>query len=146
MECLANVLERKYPQFNTVSPEHSLKDALYQMCCENLEYLVVLKGEEFVGIVSERDVAHKLFATNSPINELKVKDIMNTALPVGSSSDGIDYAMQVIGRHNSRYIAVFDQFAFRGIVSEKDLLETTVASRTAMHEEPAYQKSYEWAY
>lgn len=146
MECLANVLEQKFPQFNTVSPEHALRDALYQMSCENLDYLVVLKDEEFVGIVSEQDVAHKLFATNLPIEEMRVRDIMNAVLPIGNVSDDIDHAMQLINRHNSRYIAVFDELAFKGIVSEKDLLRLAVAQRAGQPGAHRQQERYQWAY
>ena len=146
MERLAAVLEQKLPQFNTVSPQHSLRDALYQMSCENLDFLIVQEGTEFIGILSEQDVAHKLFTRNKPLEELVVKDIMNTAIPVGSVDDEIDFSIQLLGRYNSRYIAVFNQRHFKGIVSENDLLKQSIASKQACGEATIFQHSFHWSY
>ncbi|OLY92716.1 CBS domain-containing protein [Cnuella takakiae] len=146
MESLSNILDRKYPQFNTVTPQHSLRDALYQMCCENLEYLVVLEGNDFIGLLSEQDVTHKLFAGNKPIDELAVSDIMNCSLPVAESKDTIEWAMQVLSQYNSRYLAIFDQFEFKGIVSEKDLMKQTLNNRNRLAMESLAEESFNKSY
>jgi predicted transcriptional regulator len=146
MERLAAVIEQKLPLFNTVLAQHSLRDALYQMSCENLDYLIVQDGTEFVGILSEQDVAHKLFSRNKPLEELAVKDIMNTAIPVGSVDDDIDFSIQLLSRYKSRYIAVFDRLHFKGIVSETDLLKQSIASRQACGEAAVFQDSFHWSY
>lgn len=140
MECLANILNRKFPLFNTVTPRHSLRDALYQMNCENLDYLVVQEDNVFVGILSEQDVAHKLFRSSKPIDNLFVSDIMNCSIPVGDASDSVESAMEVLNQYDSRYLAVFDQLAFKGIVSEKDLLKQTLSHRNKLisQTEPKY--------
>ena len=46
MEKVADVLDRKYPQFNTVSPRCLVSDALYQMASENVDHLIVLEDEK----------------------------------------------------------------------------------------------------
>lgn len=146
MECLANILNRKFPLFNTVTPRHSLRDALYQMSCENLDYLVVQDGSDFVGILSEQDITHKLFAAGQPVDSLQVADIMNCRIPVGDTSDSIESAMQVLNQYDSRYLAVFDQLEFKGIVSEKDLLKQTLSHRNKLITQSEPEPRYNWAY
>lgn len=146
MECLANILNRKFSLFNTVTPRHSLRDALYQMNCENLDYLVVQEDNVFVGILSEQDVAHKLFRSSKPIDNLFVSDIMNCSIPVGDASDSVESAMEVLNQYDSRYLAVFDQLEFKGIVSEKDLLKQTLSHRNKLITQSEPEPRYHWAY
>ena len=58
MERIADVLDRKYPQFNTVYADCLISDALYQMRCENVDFLIVLHNERFLGILTDHDIAH----------------------------------------------------------------------------------------
>ncbi len=145
MKRLANVINQKFAHFNTVSPGLSLRNALYKLSFENLEYLVVQEDGDFIGILSEHDVAHKLFSGGKPMEQLAVKDMMNNSLPVGSVHDDIAFAVQILDRYNSRYIAVFDGLHFKGIVSETDLLKQTVAHVPASMEVVAESSVY-WSY
>lgn len=146
MATVAQVLKQKYPQFNTVSPDHFVSDALYQMCCENVDYLIVLKEGKFVGILSEHDVAHKLLFVEKPLSEIKVADFMNKSLPVATSSDSVDYAMQLLERYKTQHVAIFDKFDFKGIVSTNDLMKQALSSRKAAFEEVPQNNSYPWNY
>ena len=145
MECLAKILDQKYPQFNTVTPQHLLTDALYQMFCENVEYLIVLEKEQFVGLLSEHDITQKLLFAEKPLAELRVDDFINRALPVANSSDSVEYAMQLLDRYNTRYMAIYDGFMFKGVVSENDLLKSIITH----HQHPLEQtgtNAYPWNY
>lgn len=146
MECLANIVNRNFPLFNTVTPHHSLRDALYQMNCENLDYLIVQEENVFIGILSEQDVAHKLFRVSQSIDNLFVSDIMNCSIPVGDAKDSIESAMETLNQYDSRYLAVFDQLEFKGIVSEKDLLKHTINHRNKLITQSEPEPRYNWAY
>src|SRR5688500_16572309 len=98
MEKVADVLGQKYPQFNTISPGHLISDALYQMCCENVDYLIVIEEDKFAGILTDHDVTNKVLFANKPLNEIMVKEFMNRSLPVASSHDSIEYCMQLLER------------------------------------------------
>lgn len=146
METLAYVLSQKFSQFNTVKPGHALKDALFQMACEQLDYLIVAENGEFIGILSEQDITQKLFACNKDLEDLRVKDLMNVHIPVGSASDQLEFAIQLMNQFHSRYIAVFDEFEFKGIVSETDLLRQIIANSAVASRESSYQESFSWSY
>jgi predicted transcriptional regulator len=140
------ILERKFPQFNTVSSDHLVSDALYQMCAENVDYLIVMNGEKFVGILTEHDVTNKVLFANKPLNELKVQDFLNKNLPVASSNNSLAYCMQLLERHNARYLAIYDDFTFKGVVSANDLMHEMIANTDSEYGDISQDQEYSWVY
>jgi predicted transcriptional regulator len=57
---------------------------------------------------------------------------MNESLPVATTDDTVEMCMQLMRQHNVRYLPVFENFTFRGIVSSEDILEEAVKSRTGI--------------
>ena len=130
MEKITNILSKKQPHFHTVSPASSANNALCQMCCENVDYLVVIDDEErYIGLITEHDIASRVIATNKQLGKTKVKDIMNKSLPVATTEDTVEKCMQLMRQHHVRYLPVFENFLFKGIVSSEDILEEAVNNR-----------------
>lgn len=146
MAKVSEILGRKFPQFNTVSPNHLLSDALYQMCAENVDYLIVMDGEKFVGVLTEHDVTNKVLFANKPLDELKVSEFLNRNLPVASSSDSVPYCIQLLERHNARYLALYDDFNFKGVVCINDLMHELLSSKNSEYNDIAEDEKYSWVY
>jgi CBS domain-containing protein len=147
METIADVLDRKYPQFNKIDPECKVSDALYKMSCENVDYLIVLEEEKFMGLLTGHDIAGKVLFANKPLNRIPVKDFMNRTLPVATPQDSLEHCMQMMERFTSRHIVVFDSFNFKGVVSSHDIMQEALTIRRATFEGPASQRhGYPWNY
>lgn len=147
MEKIAEVLGRKFPQFNTISPDHFISNALHQMCAENVEFLIVLDGERFVGVLSGGDVANKVLFADKPLNEVRVKEFMSRNFPVATLDDSIEYCMQLMEQYNTKYLAVYHNFDFKGILSLHDLMVEALSKRRAVFEEhPAEASSFSQGY
>jgi predicted transcriptional regulator len=145
MEKVADVLDRKYPQFNTVTPDCMVSDALYQMCCENVDFLIVLENDHFQGVISDHDIASKVLFANKPLNRTHVSEFMNRTLPVCSSDNSLVYCIQLMERYNARHIAIFDDFNFRGVLCSQDLMQQLNGSDSI--EEPwEMQQNFQWNY
>ena len=129
MEKIADVLGRKFPQFNTISPNHSVSDALYQMSAENVDYLIVMDDERFMGILCSNDVANKVLLADKQLTTVKVCECNNIHLPVAMLNDPVDFGMELLERHNGKYLAVYDQFDFKGIVTSADLMQYALSKR-----------------
>ena len=129
MEKLADVLGRKYPQFNTTSPPHLVSDALYQMAAENVDYLIVYDDNRFTGIISSTDIANKVLLADRPLKQVKVCDCTNKTLPIATLTDSVEYAMELLERYNTKYLAVYDSFDFKGIVTSYDLMQQVLSKR-----------------
>jgi CBS domain-containing protein len=147
MEKIADVLARKYPQFNTVVPNCLVSDALYQMCSENVDFLIVLENDRFQGIITDHDIASKILFEGRPLNKISVREFMNRTLPVATSENSIEYCMQLMERYNVRHLAIFDQFEFRGVISFYDLMQEALNKRHATFEETTHpRQGYPWNY
>lgn len=130
MEKITIILSKKQPHFHTVSPSSSAGNALHQMCCENVDYLVVIdEDERYMGLITEHDITSGVVVTNKQLGKTKVKDIMNKRLPVATTDDTVEKCMQLMQRHHVRYLPVFENFLFKGIVSSDDILEEAVNNR-----------------
>ncbi len=130
MEKLLQIISRKQPEFHTISCTASVSDALCKMSCENSDYLVVTdENDRFAGIISEHDITSKLVYLSQSLELVPVKFIMNNQLPHASSGDSIESCMQMMQRHQVRYVPVFEGFSFRGVVTGDDILQEAVYNR-----------------
>jgi CBS domain-containing protein len=147
MEKVADVLDRKYPQFNTASPTCFVSDALYQMICENVDHLIVLDDDRFMGIITDHDIASKVLFDERPLKKVRVREFMNRTLPVATSEDSLEHCMQLMERFNARHLAIYDSFEFKGVVSSHDLMQQALTKRKATFEEQeTVRQGYPWNY
>ena len=129
MEKITSILAKKEPHFLTVSPGSSADAALSRMCHENVEYLIVMEDEKYVGLLTEHDITSKAVITNKQLTKTKVSDIMNNWLPAATTDDTVERCMQLMRQHHVRYLPVFEIHSFRGIVSADDIIEEAVNNR-----------------
>ena len=148
MEKIADVIKSKFPQFNTIPCNRSVSDALYQMHCENVDYLIVLDEKEtFVGILTEHDVASKVLFNLKDLDKIQIAEFMTAALPVCTMEDSVEYALQLLENYNAKYVAVYDQFDFKGVLSVHDLVKVALSRRQEMFETVQQQRQgYPWNY
>jgi CBS domain-containing protein len=123
MEKLVNILSRKQTHFHTIGTATTVGDALCQMNCENVDYLVVTdESDRFRGIISEHDITTSMMAADKPIHLTPVHEVMNNRLPYLSSNDSVEDCMRLMQQHKVRYVLVFDGLTFKGVISSDDLL------------------------
>jgi signal-transduction protein with cAMP-binding, CBS, and nucleotidyltransferase domain len=147
MEKVADLLTRKYPQFNTAVSNCLVSDALYQMSCENVDYLIVMKDNKFKGIITEHDIASKILYENRPLNKIEVKEFMNVALPVATPDASLQSCMQLMERFNVRHLVIYEQFEFKGVISTYDLMQEALNNPDSffVETEPP-RRGYPWNY
>jgi len=146
MERVADVLSCKYPQFNTIGPNRSIYDALHQMHCENVDHLIILEEERFLGLLTEHGITEKILTKSQSMDTATVREFMTTYLPVATLSDSLEYCMQLMERHSSRFIAVFDKFDFKGVITSHDLMKQALNKRQATFNELDEEHAYPWNY
>ena len=144
MERIAEVLARKFPQFNTVVPDCLVSHALYQMCCENVDFLIVMENDKFQGIITDHDIASKILFEDRPLNKIQVRELMSRTRPVTTSETSLGHSMQLMERYSVRHLAIFDRFDFKGVVSSDDLMHEAVTQQT--EEETYIRQGYPWNY
>jgi predicted transcriptional regulator len=147
MEHVSDLLARKYPQFNTATTDCLISDALYQMCCENVDYLIVMEDHRFKGIITDHDIASRILFENRPLNQIRVSEFMNTALPVTTPETSLQSCIKLMERYGVKHLVIYDRFDFRGVVSSHELMQEVISLRSEFfEEEEAPRRGYPWNY
>lgn len=123
---VAAVLKRKNQFPVTIAPDAPVFDALKLMDEKNVGSLVVMDGDKYRGIITERDYSRKVFLKGKNSNETRVSEIMSVDLPALSPSDKIDYCMELLSDKNIRYMPVFENDKLTGIISMSDVVKETI--------------------
>jgi CBS domain-containing protein len=127
MEKITIILDRKQIHFKSVSPLCMVSDALGRMNCEKTDHLIVMdEDENFLGIITEHDIASKSLSAKLPASQTMVKQIMNTHLPVAFTEDTVEECMQSMQHYHVKLMPVFEGHKFKGIVTTEDLLYQAV--------------------
>ena len=122
MSKIKDILTKKGPHFNIVTPDTKVLDALTLMKAENLSYVVVMKDDQYLGLMSERDYTHKIKLEGRQSETATVKDIMTSNYPVIGYSDDLERCMVLMNVYKTRYLPVFDEMEFKGILTLNDLM------------------------
>lgn len=129
MNKVSSILKRKGSSAVSVSPSTTVKDALNVMAEKNVGSVVVMQDEKYMGIMTERDYSRKVALKGKSSTDTKVSDIMTTDLPLVSPGDSIEHCMQLMSDKNIRYMPVFDNNKFSGIISMSDVVKETILSQ-----------------
>ena len=135
MRTVANILINKPPVFNFVDPDAKVIEALQIMNSVNLSYLVVFKEETFYGIFSERDYSRNVILKGLHSDTCTVKEVMSVSLPVIAMQDTVEKCMQLLNIHKTRYLIVFDNNEFKGIVTINDVLREAIENKEMVFDE-----------
>jgi CBS domain-containing protein len=79
-----------------------------------------------MGLITERDYARKVILHGKTSSELTVGEIMSSFLPKASLQSTIEECMEVMTNHNIRYLPVFEEDTYIGVVSIIDVVKETI--------------------
>ena len=129
MNHVQQVLSRKGTNAVSVSPDTSVYEALRIMAEQNIGSVIVMEGDSYLGIVTERDYSRKVILQNKHSNTTPVSEIMSSDLPHVSPDDTIDQCMELMTQNNIRYLPVFNNDRLAGIISMSDVVKDTILSQ-----------------
>ncbi|TKK69327.1 CBS domain-containing protein [Ilyomonas limi] len=129
MNRVQQVLSRKGTNAVAVSPDTSVYEALKVMAEKNIGSVVIMQGDTFLGIVTERDYSRKVILQNKHSDTTLVSEIMTADLPRVSPEDTIDHCMGLMTSNNIRYLPVFDNDRLAGIISMSDVVKDTILTQ-----------------
>jgi CBS domain-containing protein len=129
MNRVQQVLSRKGATAVSVLPDTSVFEALKIMAEKNIGSVIVMQGDAFLGIVTERDYSRKVILQNKHSDTTLVSEIMTADFPHISPEDTIDHCMELMTQNNIRYLPVFDNDHLAGIISMSDVVKATIFSQ-----------------
>jgi CBS domain-containing protein len=91
--------------------------------------LLVIDGDELVGIVSERDYTRKVMLQGRASNETAVHEIMTSHLYTVTPATSLGESLHIVTRHNIRHLPVLEGGRVVGVLSIGDLVRAVLAEQ-----------------
>lgn len=127
MHTVSSILARKGSLPVSVTPDTTVIEALEIMAQKNIGSVIVMEGDKYFGIMTERDYSRKVILKDKHSTSTKVSEIMSTDLPTVNPSHSVEYCMQVMTEKNIRYMPVYDSnHKLVGIISMSDIVKETI--------------------
>ncbi|MFO7277258.1 MAG: CBS domain-containing protein [Pseudomonadota bacterium] len=126
MVTVKHLLGAKGRAIYAIGPEDPVLEAIELMAVHHVGALLVMKGEELVGIVSERDYARKVILHGRSSSETPVWQIMSSPVITVTPEDSVDHCMRLVTDRRIRHLPVVENGRVVGVVSIGDLVKAVI--------------------
>jgi signal-transduction protein with cAMP-binding, CBS, and nucleotidyltransferase domain len=140
MRTVDDLIASKPRPENIIKPDALVIDALHLLDQVNLSYLIVMDGDTYKGIFSERDYSRNVVLKGRSSRSSSVQDVMTADLPVVAPHDTVEHCMTLMARSKTRYLAAFDKDQFMGIITIHDLIRLVLANKAESFDDTLAQK------
>jgi CBS domain-containing protein len=110
----------------TVGPQTPVLEAIKVMADKHIGALPVVRDEQLVGIVSERDYARKVILLGRSSSDTPVSQIMTSDVVTVSPEDLVHRCMEIMTERRIRHLPVVEKGKLIGIISIGDLVKAVI--------------------
>ena len=126
---IQTLLDRKGHEVYSIQADQTVYEAIAEMDAKNVGALIVMDGEEVVGIITERDYLREVILRGRSSKETTVETIMTRNLVSITPDHTIKDAMTLVTEKRCRHLPVFKDGQLDGILSIGDLVKGIIASQ-----------------
>jgi CBS domain-containing protein len=123
------LLERKpgkTPPIHAIDPDEPVLEAIELMSERGIGALLVMKGTDLKGIVTERDYARKVVLLGRSSSDTPVWQIMTSPAVTVTPEDNIDTCMRLMTDNRVRHLPVVAHDKVIGVLSIGDLVKAII--------------------
>ena len=106
----------------SVSSTTSVVSAAKTMKSARVSSLLVKKGKQLVGIVTDTDIVRRAVSSGKPLGKLTVEKIMTAPIRTIEAGSSVDDAQDMMGEFSIRHLGVTRNGEIIGVVSVRDLV------------------------
>jgi predicted transcriptional regulator len=125
------ILAKKGGEIFSTWPDATVFEAIEMMDQKNVGALLVMDGNQLVGMISERDYTRKVFLRGKRSRETTVSEIMSSELTTARPGEAVEECLRVMTEKHIRHLPVLDGEKVIGIISIGDLVKCVIASQSA---------------
>src|ERR1044072_1708529 len=140
MRTVDDLIASKPRPENIIKPDALVIDALHQLEEVNLSYLIVMDGETYHGVFSEKDYSRNVVLKGRSSREAHVHEVMTTDLPVVAPEETVEHCMILMIRSKARYLVAIDDKKFMGIITIHDILREVLANKAEVFDDTLAQQ------
>ena len=126
MTNVRHLLDRKGRALFAIEPEDPVLEAIRMMADHHVGALLVMRGTELAGIVSERDYARKVVLLGRSSAETPVWQIMTSPVITVLLDASVQDCMRIMTERRIRHLPVMDGGRVVGMISIGDLVKTVI--------------------
>lgn len=129
MTRVSDLLKHKGQDIWSLAPEATVYEAIDQMAQKSVGALLVMEGEQLVGIVSERDYARKVILKGKASQETLVREIMSCPVICVRPEFTIEEAMTLMTQKRVRHLPVVVGEKVIGVISIGDVVRGIIEDK-----------------
>ena len=126
MTNVRHLLDRKGRALFAIEPEDPVLEAIRMMADHHVGALLVMRGTELAGIVSERDYARKVVLLGRSSAETPVWQIMTSPVVTVSLDTSVQDCMRTMTERRIRHLPVVEGGRVVGVISIGDLVKAVI--------------------
>jgi len=126
MAIASSLLKHKGRVIYSVAPEAPVLDAIRMMAEHGVGALLVMQGEQLLGVVSERDYARKVILKGRSSNDTAVRQIMSSPVLTVRAEQSVHDCMRIMTEKRIRHLPVVDDDGVIGVLSIGDLVRSVL--------------------
>src|SRR5512139_715608 len=133
------MIRKKGSEVYSIPPDSTVSVPLEAMAKHNTGALLVMEGEEMVGILSERDCVRRVDLLGRNARDTKVREIMTGNVITVSCDQPLEECTHLMLDKGIRHLPVYDNQELMGLVSVRDMLGEMIEMQQIMlHELERY--------
>lgn len=129
MKLVKHLLDSKGREIISIVQDASVLDAIKMMADRAVGSLLVMDGNELLGIVTERDYARKVIIKGRSSKSTQVGEIMSTDVVTATGTQTVNDCMTVMSSKRIRHLPVVDDGEVVGMISIGDLVQAIIADQ-----------------
>jgi CBS domain-containing protein len=129
MKLVQHLLDTKGGDTISITREASVFDAIKLMADHAVGSLLVMDGDNLIGIVTERDYARKVILKGRSSEETEVGDIMTTEVLTATAEQTVNDCMTLMTEKRIRHLPIVAADEVIGLISIGDLVQAIISDQ-----------------
>lgn len=126
---VGTMLDKKGHDVWSVTPHASVYEALELMAEKNIGAVLVLEGDNVIGIFSERDHARRVALKDRSLKQTRIREVMSSPVCYITPSRTIDECMALMTEKRVRHLPVFQNDKLIGMITIGDVVKAIIAEQ-----------------
>jgi CBS domain-containing protein len=123
------LLDKKPKGTWSIAPGASVFEAIKLMADKGIGALLVIDGDNLVGIVSERDYARKIVLKGRSSKETPVREIMTEKIFYVNPDSTFNECMALFTERRIRHLPVLQDDKLVGVISSGDVIKAIISEQ-----------------